>query len=103
MRTTADGRLVALAFENLIGNAWKVTVRRPDAGLRGAGVFAVRDSGAGFDMAHSTRRFEPFQRLHRGDEFEGTRIGVTIVCRILERRGGRVWPRPRSGAARPSG
>jgi signal transduction histidine kinase len=91
---TADSRLVAIALENLLGNAWKFTSKRPCAQIiverdeRGA--FTVRDNGAGFDMAASDRLFEPFQRLHAGSEFEGTGIGLAIVRRIIERHGGRV-------------
>ncbi len=95
MTVTADPRLLALALENLLGNAWKFTSKRPRAEIAidcdDGGVFAVRDNGAGFDMACSATLFEPFQRLHSGDEFEGTGIGLAIVRRVIERHGGRAW------------
>jgi signal transduction histidine kinase len=91
----ADGRLVSLALENLLGNAWKFTARRPWPQVivdgEPGGVFAVRDNGVGFDMTHSEHLFEPFQRLHTSHEFEGTGIGLAIVRRVIERHGGRVW------------
>jgi signal transduction histidine kinase len=95
LTASCDGRLVTLALENLLANAWKFTGKRPHARIsfeREAGdVFAVRDDGAGFDMEHADRLFEPFQRLHSASEFEGTGIGLAIVRRVIERHDGHVW------------
>jgi signal transduction histidine kinase len=95
MATMGDSRLVTIALENLLANAWKFTSKRPQAAItidcENSRVFAVSDNGAGFDMAHSAQLFEPFQRLHARDEFEGTGIGLAIVRRVIERHGGRVW------------
>ena len=61
--------------------------------MRGSGepVFYVRDNGVGFDAAHSDRLFAGFQKLHPDAEFEGSGIGLSIVKRIVEKHGGRVW------------
>lgn len=100
-----DAGLVAVLFDNLIGNAWKFTSRTPDAEIRVGSVasadegaiFFVSDNGAGFDMAHAVKLFKPFERLHTVSEFEGTGIGLAIVQRIVQRHGGRVWAESESG------
>src|SRR5262249_52666173 len=98
VRASADHRLMQVVLENLLGNAWKFTVNGGVAAVEfgvtetdGSATFFIRDNGAGFDMAHATRLFAPFQRLHSDAEFPGTGIGLATVQRILERHGGRVW------------
>ena len=89
-----DARLLRIAFENLLGNAWKYTAKHPRAeiwvGSEG-NTFHVRDTGAGFDMKYANKLFRPFQRLHVGHEYEGTGIGLAIVARIVSHHGGRIW------------
>ncbi|HXT01655.1 MAG TPA: ATP-binding protein [Elusimicrobiota bacterium] len=93
-----DPNLLLAALENLLGNAWKYTARKPSARIEvgrerrdGEDVFFVRDNGAGFDMAFANKLFKPFSRLHSPGEFEGTGIGLATVDRIMARHGGRVW------------
>ncbi|HEV8582805.1 MAG TPA: response regulator [Thermoanaerobaculia bacterium] len=98
----ADSRLIRVALENLLGNAWKFTaqVEAPKIELGttpGGEAFFVRDNGAGFDMAYVGKLFGPFQRLHAEAEFPGTGIGLAIVQRIIDRHGGRVWAEGEAG------
>jgi len=93
-----DPILARALFANLCGNAWKFTGKVADARIefgvtdeRGDRAFYVRDNGAGFDMAYANKLFGPFQRLHGGEEFAGTGIGLATVQRIVHRHGGRVW------------
>jgi light-regulated signal transduction histidine kinase (bacteriophytochrome) len=101
---TGDDRLLKLALENLLGNAFKFTRRREVAEIQfasttldGKRVFFVRDNGAGFNMQFAGKLFGPFQRLHAATEFPGTGIGLATVQRILARHGGRIWPQAQEG------
>jgi signal transduction histidine kinase len=88
-----DARLVRILFENLFDNAWKFTAKHPEAEIwfgADAGAFYVRDTGAGFDMAHAGKLFAPFSRLHGAHEYEGTGVGLAIVRRAAERMHGTV-------------
>jgi signal transduction histidine kinase/PAS domain-containing protein len=94
----ADGRLLRIAIENLLGNAWKFTGKRERARIEfgvecrpDGPVYFVRDNGAGFDMNYAGKLFQAFQRLHTTAEFPGHGIGLATVQRIIHRHGGRVW------------
>jgi light-regulated signal transduction histidine kinase (bacteriophytochrome) len=96
MQATCDARLLAILFDNLLGNAWKFTTKtaepRIEVGVQhdsGERVYFVRDNGVGFDPAYRDKLFGVFQRLH--SDFPGTGIGLATVLRIVERHGGRVW------------
>jgi PAS domain S-box-containing protein len=93
-----DGRLLGMVFDNLLGNAWKFTEKRRGARIEfgrttssDQPVYFVSDNGAGFDMAHASKLFGVFQRLHSADEFRGTGVGLATVQRIIRRHAGRIW------------
>lgn len=83
---------------NLVGNAIKyagggearVEVSATPA-AHGAWEFAVRDHGAGIAPEYHERIFTIFQTLESRDVVESTGIGLSIVKKLVEGRGGRVW------------
>jgi light-regulated signal transduction histidine kinase (bacteriophytochrome) len=105
MMVNGDTRLMRIALQNLLENAWKYTRQQPHprvevrAQARGRGemVFSVSDNGAGFDMAYAEKLFGAFQRLHTQSEFPGHGIGLATVQRIIHRHGGRIWAQARLG------
>jgi light-regulated signal transduction histidine kinase (bacteriophytochrome) len=107
IEVSADPRLLRIALENLLSNAWKYSSRSPQArvtvgtqmGDQGP-VYFVRDNGVGFDMKYADKLFVPFQRLHPEAEFPGSGIGLVTVQRIIARHGGRIWAdaKPDEGA-----
>ncbi len=99
-----DPRLMRVALENLLGNAWKFTGKLDQAVIEcgmiehdGEPAYFVRDNGAGFDMAHAHNLFSPFQRLHSESEFSGVGIGLVTVHRIVKRHGGQLWAEAKAG------
>jgi light-regulated signal transduction histidine kinase (bacteriophytochrome) len=79
----------AIKFSGRTGKAW-VEVGCSDKGER-QNTYYVKDNGAGFDMKRADKMFGIFQRLHSAIEFEGTGVGLSIVQRVVQRHGGRVW------------
>ena len=98
LQTQGDPTLLRMVLENLLGNAWKYSAKKPAAqiwlerGLHdGQPVYTVRDNGAGFDMRFADRLFGVFQRLHSATDFPGTGVGLASVRRIVSRHGGEIW------------
>jgi PAS domain S-box-containing protein len=84
-------------FENLITNAAKYAASVPSPRLNISCerrqtelLIKLADNGPGIPAAHRERVFKLFHRLHPRTT-TGTGVGLTIVARIMERHGGRVW------------
>jgi len=93
-----DPSLLEQVFVNLLSNAFKFTHGRNPAVIEieateadGETLIRVSDNGAGFNMQYVDKLFGVFQRLHSPNEFEGTGVGLSIVKRIIQRHGGRIW------------
>ncbi|MEO8804938.1 MAG: ATP-binding protein [Burkholderiaceae bacterium] len=100
----ADVQLLRQLFVNLLSNAFKFTRNTEHAAITvgceprdAEQVFFVRDNGPGFDMTRAHQLFDAFQRFHRADEFEGSGVGLSIVQRIVQRHGGRIWAQAAPG------
>ncbi len=116
-----DSTLLHQVWTNLLSNALKYSRKQENARIEigsrtqprptadgeslpgSAGtelVYFVKDNGAGFDMKSASKLFGVFQRLHRAVDYEGTGVGLSIVQRIVQRHGGRIWAdaKPNQGA-----
>ncbi|MBI3444231.1 MAG: two-component sensor histidine kinase [Magnetospirillum sp.] len=103
-RLVADEAQLHQVFHNLISNALKystantipvveVKAERLDKEWR----FEIADNGIGIDPQYHDYVFEVFRRLHSGNAYPGTGIGLAICKRIIESHGGHLWLRSSVG------
>lgn len=97
-----DPTLLAMVWQNLIGNA--VKFHREGTAPRivieceeGTGedaekyLFTVTDNGIGIAAEFVDKVFVIFQRLHGRDAYTGTGIGLALCKKIVEHHGGTIW------------
>ncbi|PTX91134.1 ATP-binding protein [Opitutus sp. ER46] len=99
LMAVGDERLLRIALDNLLGNAWKFSARKDPARIEfgeqvsaaGEAVYYIRDNGAGFDATLAPKLFHAFERLHTDSQFEGLGVGLNTVQRVIEKHAGRIW------------
>lgn len=92
-----DCTMIRQLLTNLLSNALKFTMPRPQAVIEVGGSrvgdenhYYVKDNGVGFDMQYSDKLFKVFEHVHPPGQFEGTGIGLAMAKRIVNRHGGRI-------------
>ncbi|MFC1807324.1 ATP-binding protein [Candidatus Omnitrophota bacterium] len=97
---TCDRIKISEVFLNLINNAIKFSSKNPkDVPTVEVGYvddiqyhkFYVKDNGIGIDPQHHEQVFGIFKRLHTMQEYEGTGAGLSIVKKVIDDHGGKIW------------
>jgi len=110
----ADPSQMRQLFQNLIGNAlkfheagaapqiritsqWEEYAQDDQPASYAMCAIFVEDHGIGFEEKYLDRIFQPFQRLHGAQLYEGTGMGLAICRRIVERHGGAITAKSQPG------
>ncbi|MBL0175401.1 MAG: PAS domain S-box protein [Ignavibacteria bacterium] len=97
-KVIGDKTRIEQVFHNLVSNAFKfndkphirVEIRWRETG-DGFVEFSIGDNGIGIEPEYFEKIFKIFERLHQREEYEGNGAGLTIVKKIVENHGGRIW------------
>ena len=94
----ADYSMMRIVFNNLISNALKFSAKKDKPKVEigeikeeDKTIIYIKDNGEGFDMKYVDKVFGAFQRLHKEDEYKGSGIGLSLVQRIINKHGGKIW------------
>jgi len=94
---------IVQVFQNLISNAIKY-MDKPQGFIsitceeqERHWLFSIADNGPGIEERHYERIFKIFQTLQPRDEVESTGIGLTLVKKIVELHGGKIWVKSEIG------
>jgi PAS domain S-box-containing protein len=102
--TWGDINSIRQVWINLVSNAVKYSgkTERPEIEIgsfrkQDQTIFFIKDNGVGFDTAYTDKLFKVFQRLHSGEDFEGTGVGLAVVHKVISKHGGKVWAEGETG------
>jgi PAS domain S-box-containing protein len=100
----ADKHRIAQVLDNLVGNAVKHMGDRPDPTIAielcdnpDAVLVRVSDNGIGIPAQYRGRVFDRFFRIKKADHDAGSGLGLSIVKRIIEGHGGKIWVESEEG------
>ncbi len=96
MMVIGDQRLLGIAFENILDNAFKFSAKKMNTKIKvefdlNSNRISVSDNGVGFEPQYANKLFKMFQRLHSQTDFSGSGIGLATVERIVRKHDGKVW------------
>jgi signal transduction histidine kinase len=97
-----DPTLLAMVWQNLIGNAVKfrregesprivIECDQRERADETEWMITVSDNGIGIPEEFGDKVFVIFQRLHGRDAYSGTGIGLALCKKIVEHHGGNIW------------
>jgi two-component system, chemotaxis family, sensor kinase Cph1 len=97
-RCKGDLHMLDHVFTNLISNAIKYRDPGKECKITISGniegdmsVYCVEDNGVGIAAGHQEKVFEIFHRLNPQSSVSGEGLGLTIVTRVMDRLGGKIW------------
>lgn len=98
LEITADERKLKQILYNLLSNATKYTYDKGTITLEatkknGDILVSVADTGVGIAPKDQDRIFEEFYQVNKNDndKIEGTGLGLSLVKRMVELHGGKIW------------
>jgi signal transduction histidine kinase len=98
------GRIrIAQVFQNLLSNAIKY-MDKPQGLIkicceenRDFWKFSVKDNGPGIAEEYFEKIFQMYQTLEPQDNYESTGVGLTVVKKIVDLYGGKIWVESQEG------